>query len=205
MNRHFQFVFKICRACFPAAIGLMLSLGSTMHAHASAPNASQAATKYVECGKPLLRENSSPASLGKAGFRIDVSGESYFFDTDERVLISFESADSSGAVAHVKLDQPPVALFREQAIWRERFMQDVAERSSVELERTTPGPGLTLFTVNKSSLKGKFVGISLLIDAVRGVAVQWDWDMSDRYGSINDVKALQDKIWKRLVPCLGTK
>lgn len=97
MNRHSQFIFKLCRACFPGAIGLMLSLGSTMHAHASAPNASQAATKYVECGKPLLRENSPRASLGKAGFRIDVNGESYFFDTDERILISFDSSDSKKA------------------------------------------------------------------------------------------------------------
>jgi hypothetical protein len=62
---------------------------------------------------------------------------------------------------------------------------------------------LTVVTVNQTSIKKKFAGISFLIDAARGVVVQWNWAGSTRYSNPGEVKAMQDSIWRVLAPCLS--
>lgn len=165
-------------------------------------SASTVAERYVQCSRPLLRIGDAIASQGNGGYGIEVQGERYFFVFDERLTFSLLSADGSAGVAHVKIDQSP-SEFSEQARWRERWMEDIAERSGVPLIRQGQTGKVTLFTVNKKALTGKSAGLSVLVDPQHKVFVQWEWDNSTNYAGPQDVVAVQAATWKNLLPCLA--
>jgi hypothetical protein len=160
------------------------------------------AQRYVECARPSLRIGDAIASQGNGGYGIEVQGERYFFVYDERLTFSLLSADGRFPAAHVKVDRSS-SQFSEQAQWRERWLEDIAERSGVPLIRQAPEGSIILLTVNKKALTGKSAGLSVLIDAPHQVFVQWEWDNSGNYAGPQDVAALQAATWKSLVPCLA--
>lgn len=160
------------------------------------------AQRYIECSRPSLQIGDAVVSQGSGGYGIEVRGERYFFVYDERLTFSLLSTDGRSPVAHVKADRSP-SQFSEQAQWRERWLEDIAERSGVPLIRQTAVGNVTLLTVNKKALTGKFAGLSVLIDAPHQVFVQWEWDNATGYAGPQDVAALQAATWKTLVPCLA--
>ncbi|MES2300122.1 MAG: hypothetical protein V4582_24015 [Pseudomonadota bacterium] len=178
------------------------TLAAAGAALAATPDAEQVADQYATCGKPLLRESAARATEEFTEFGVTVQGERYVFKLEKRVSMTFEASEGKGPVAHVKVDRPVDGAFAEQAAWRERFLQDVATRGGIVMERNTQAAGVKVFTVNKNSLKGRYAGISTLIDPARSVIVQWDWDLSERYASAQDVKLVQSAVWAQLLPCL---
>lgn len=79
----------------------------------------------------------------------------------------------------------------------------MADRAGVVLERQQLDEQLTVVTVNQTNPQKKFAGMSFLIDAARGVVVQWNWAGSARYSSLGEVKAMQDSVLRVLAPCLS--
>ena len=53
----------------------------------------------------------------------------------------------------------------------------------------------------KSTIGGKFAGVSLLVDRRRMVFVEWDWHQMKRYASPADFTTLQETVWRQLLPC----
>lgn len=182
-------------------IVLAICLTSPQESRAEA-SAVTVAERYVQCTRPLLRIGDAIASEGNGGYGIEVQGERYFFVFDERLTFSLLLADGSAGIAHVKIDRSP-SEFNEQARWRERWLEDIAERSGVPLIRQGQTGGVTLFTVNKKALSGKSAGLSVLIDPRHKAFVQWEWDNSTKYAGPQDVVAVQAATWKNLLPCLA--
>lgn len=176
-----------------------LALPQTSYAAASPGSAAQ---RYIECARPALQIGDAIVSQGNGGYGIEVQGERYFFVYDERLTFSLLSADGRSPAAHVKLDRSP-SQFSEQSQWRERWMEDIAERSRVPLIRQAPAGSVTLLTVNKKALTGKSAGLSVLIDPAHQIFVQLEWDNSTSYAGPQDVAALQAATWKNLLPCLA--
>lgn len=189
------------RAVGWAAMVAIVGMGMSISAGAAVP-LSQVAEKYIACAKPVLREHEPYRGQGRTGFGVAIQGEPYYFILADRILVAFDAVERGGTVANLKLDLPTESEFDEQAVWRERMLADVADRSGVPLERSSPRAGMTLLTVNKRSLMGKSAGISMLIDRDREVMVEWAWSILDRYQGPDDVKALQAEVWKHLLPCL---
>jgi hypothetical protein len=184
-----------------AILIVAICLTSPQKSRAGPPSAT-VAERYIECSRPLLQIGDAVAHLPSGGYGIEVQGERYFFVFDERSTFSLLSADGSSPVAHIKIDRSP-SEFSEQSQWRERWLADIAERSGVPLIRQTPSAKLKLLTVNKKVLTGKSAGLSVLVDSEQKVFVQWEWDNSVSYTGPQDVAAIQDATWKKLIPCLA--
>jgi hypothetical protein len=199
------FPLHLARIGTAFATTLLLGAGLPALSHAAEQSAPEAANDYIRCSKTSL-DTAGPEVLDNvSGFGVVVKGERYFFNLRERVKITFNSPKDGLPIAHVLVDRPPSEEFEEHRAWRERFIEDVAERANSNLERLEPAAGLRAVTVNKKNLKGEFLGLSLLTDRSRGVMVQWNWDNAKRYASPSDLSALQTSIWKDLGPCLTQK
>jgi hypothetical protein len=202
VHHHYKLSGQFRRYRVLVAMTVLLAMGWSAAAGAAVPALSQVAEKYISCSKPILREHGHYTSQGRGGFGAVIQGEAVYFDLADRILVAFDSANHAETVVHLKIDRPLVNEFNGQAVWRERMLQDVADRSGVVLDRSSPRAGITLFTINKTGLTGKFAGQSMLIDQDRDVMVEWDWNILERYRGPNDVKALQTEVWKYLIPCL---
>jgi len=202
VHHHYKLSGQFRRYRVLVAMTVLLAMGWNAAAGAAVPALSQVAEKYISCSKPILREHGHYTSQGRGGFGAVIQGEAVYFDLADRILVAFDSANHAETVVHLKIDRPLVNEFNGQAVWRERMLQDVADRSGVVLDRSSPRAGITLFTINKTGLTGKFAGQSMLIDQDRHVMVEWDWNILERYRGPNDVKALQKEVWKYLIPCL---
>ena len=183
------------------SVAVCFALPTILHAEVSL---STAAKRYVECSRPLLQVGEVIADQGAGGYGIEIHDEPYYFMFKGRQTFSLLSKDG-GAVAHVKIDQPPVEEFSEQVQWRERWMEDIAERSGVPLHRQALSGQIMSLTVNKKSLTGKFAGLSVLVDSQRKLFVQWEWDHSSRYAGPKDLAAMQASTWTNLMPCIANR
>jgi len=81
-------------------------------------------------------------------------------------------------------------------------MKELAGRTKTKLERQKLGSEIEAMTANKAELKGRYVGLSLLIDPARQVMVQWNW-IGGRYARVDDVQAFQASVWQALGPCMA--
>lgn len=71
-------------------------------------------------------------------------------------------------------------------------------------ERSLAG-GARLLAVNKSEIKGNYVGQSLLIDPARQLFIDMAWpntlDIYRGPDGLRHVREVQDDVWQRLLSC----
>ncbi|KAB8050105.1 hypothetical protein GCN78_15725 [Janthinobacterium rivuli] len=164
--------------------------------------------QYANCVKPSYHQAGLLVQDGVGRYQIDVKGESYTVEWQERMGFSLQAGIDGPVAAVVKLDRPPTGQFEEQAHWRERWLRDVAERSGVELEERALAGGARLLAVNKGEIKGDYVGQSLLIDAKRQLFIDIAWpntlDIYRGADGLRHVRQVQDDVWQRLLSCPPT-
>ncbi|MFM9436629.1 hypothetical protein ACFDR9_003714 [Janthinobacterium sp. CG_23.3] len=184
--------------------GACLTLPMLGHGKNEQAALSVVAQRHGECLRPSFGVGEL-VSISKdvfGGYGIEVQGERYWATVPQRMTYQLLSQDGAEVVARVNLDRPPVAEFDEQARWRVRWLEDIAERAGVALNRQSLRDGAQLLTVNKDELKGQFAGMSMLVDPRHRSFVQWDWHILPRYTGAQDVVATQSDVWGKLMPCL---
>gem|GEM_PF-2274689 len=181
--------------------GACLALPLAVCAKADEPALASVAQRHGECLGSSFKTGSTVASQDVGGYGIEVQGERYWVALEGRLTFSLLQVGGGDAVAQVKLDRPPSADFDEQARWRERWLEDVAARSGVTLERRALPENAQLLTLNKKTLSGRFLGLSLLVDPQRKLFVQWDWNKLARYTDPRDLLTTQKAVWEALIPC----
>ena len=193
-----------------AIVALCASLSPAMAASApSAPPFLDVLTyQYANCVQPAYHQADLLMQDGAGRYRIDVKGEAYTVELQERMGFSLLAGIGGPVAAVVKLDRPPAGQFEEQARWRERWLRDVAERSGVALDERTLAGGARLLTVNKGEIKGNYVGQSLLVDPARQLFIDMAWpntlDIYRGPDGLRHVRAVQDDVWQRLLSCPPT-
>ncbi|WP_425251898.1 hypothetical protein ACPJXG_18025 [Janthinobacterium sp. NFX145] len=161
--------------------------------------------QYANCVKPSYHQADLRVQDGVGRYQIDVKGEAYTVELQERLGFSLQAGIDGPVAAIVKLDRPPKGQFGEQARWRERWLRDVAERSGVALDERVLAGGARLLTVNKGEIKGNYVGQSLLIDPARLLFIDMAWPNTLGIyrgpDGLRHVREVQDDVWKRLLSC----
>jgi len=189
-----------------AAAALCASLSPAMAASpATPPFLDVLVYQYATCVKPAYHQADLLSQDGAGRYQIDVKGETYTVELQERMGFSLQAGIGGPVAAVVKLDRPPTGQFEEQARWRERWLRDVAERSGVKLEERALAGGARLLAVNKGEIKGNYVGQSLLIDPARQLFIDMAWpntlDIYRGADGLRHVRQVQDDVWKRLLSC----
>jgi hypothetical protein len=190
-----------------AAAALCASLSPAMAAASPAtpPFLDVLAYQYATCVKPAYHQADLLLQDGAGRYQIDVKGETYTVELQERMGFSLQAGIGGPVAAVVKLDRPPTGQFEEQARWRERWLRDVAERSGVKLEERALAGGARLLAVNKGEIKGNYVGHSLLVDPARQLFIDMAWpntlDIYRGADGLRHVRQVQDDVWKRLLSC----
>lgn len=192
---------------YAAAAALCASLSPAMAAStpAAPPFLDVLVYQYANCVKPAYHQTDLLVQDGAGRYQIDVKGEAYTVELQERMGFSLQAGTGGPVAAVVKLDRPPQGQFAEQARWRERWLRDVAERSGVALDERAFAGGARLLAVNKAEIKGSYVGQSLLIDPARQLFIDIAWPNTlDIYRSpdaLRQVRQVQDDVWKRMLSC----
>ncbi|WP_317204418.1 hypothetical protein [Janthinobacterium sp.] len=157
--------------------------------------------RHAECLRPAFGSGDT-LTHGVGGYGIEAQGERYWVALEARMEFPLLSRDGGEVLAQFKVDRPPSADFEEQAVWRVRWLEDVAARTGVALSSQTFADGVRVVTINKPVLKGQFAGISLMLDAPRRLFAQWDWSILPRYNGPDDLAATQAAVWRQAMPCL---
>lgn len=184
-------------------VGACLSLPALGHAKNEQAALGAVAQRHGDCLRPAFGVGEALSKDDFGGYGIEVQGERYWVMVPQRLTFQLLGKDGAEVLARVNLDRPPIAEFEEQARWRARWLEDVAERSGVALIRQDLRDGAQLLTVNKAVLKGQFAGLSMLVDTRRRSFAEWDWSILPRYAGAQDVAATQAAVWERLLPCLS--
>ena len=198
---------KIKYAAAAALCALCASLSPAMAAStpAAAPFLDVLAYQYANCVKPAYHQADLLVQEGTGRYQIDVKGEAYTVELQERMGFSLQAGIGGPVAAVVKLDRPPTGQFAEQARWRERWLRDVAERSGVALDERALAGGARLLAVNKGEIKGNYVGQSLLVDPARQLFIDIAWpntlDIYRGPDALRQVRQVQDDVWKRMLSC----
>lgn len=199
-----------CAMQYAAAAALYASLSPAMAAStpAAPPFLDVLAYQYANCVKPAYHQADLLVQDGTGRYQIDVKGEAYTVELQERMGFSLQAGIDGPVAAVVKLDRPPTGQFEEQARWRERWLRDVAERSGVALDARALAGGARLLTVNKREIKGNYVGQSLLVDPARQLFIDMAWPNTlgiyRGADGLRHVRAVQDDVWQRLLSCPPT-
>ena len=192
---------------YAAAAALCASLSPAMAASppAGPPFLDVLVYQYANCVKPAYRQADLLVQEGTGRYQIDVKGEAYTVELQERMGFSLQAGIGGPVAAVVKLDRPPTGQFAEQARWRERWLRDVAERSGVALDERALAGGARLLAVNKGEIKGNYVGQSLLVDPARQLFIDIAWpntlDIYRGPDALRQVRQVQDDVWKRMLSC----
>ena len=161
--------------------------------------------QYANCVKPAYHQADLLLQDGTGRYQIDVKGEAYTVELQERMGFSLQAGIGGPVAAVVKLDRPPKGQFAEQERWRVRWLRDVAERSGVALDERALAGGARLLTVNKGEIKGNYVGQSLLVDPARQLFIDLAWpntlDIYRGADGLRQVREVQDDVWQRLLSC----
>ena len=197
---------------YAAAAALCASLSPAMAASTPAappfPFLDVLVYQYANCVKPAYHQADLLVQDGTGRYQIDVKGEAYTVELQERMGFSLQAGIDGPVAAVVKLDRPPTGQFEEQARWRERWLRDVAERSGVALDARALAGGARLLTVNKREIKGNYVGQSLLVDPARQLFIDMAWPNTlgiyRGADGLRHVRAVQDDVWQRLLSCPPT-
>lgn len=197
---------------YAAAAALCASLSPAMAASTPAappfPFLDVLVYQYANCVKPAYHQADILLQDGAGRYQIDVKGETYTVELQERMGFSLQAGIGGPVAAVVKLDRPPKGQFEEQARWRERWLRDVAERSGVALDERTLAGGARLLTVNKGEIKGNYVGQSLLLDPARQLFIDLAWpntlDIYRGADGLRQVREVQDDVLQRLLSCPPT-
>ena len=198
---------KIKYAAAAALCALCASLSPAMAAStpAAPPFLDVLAYQYANCVKPAYYQADLLVQEGTGRYQIDVKGEPYAVELQERMDFSLQAGIGGPVAAVVKLDRPPTGQFAEQARWRERWLRDVAERSGVALDERALAGGARLLAVNKGEIKGNYVGQSLLVDPARQLFIDIAWpntlDIYRGPDALWQVRQVQDDVWKRMLSC----
>ena len=198
---------KMQYAAAAALCALCASLSPAMAAStpAAPPFLDVLAYQYANCVKPAYHQADLLVQEGTGRYQIDVKGEAYTVELQERMGFSLQAGIGGPVAAVVKLDRPPTGQFAEQARWRERWLRDVAERSGVALDERALAGGARLLAVNKGEIKGNYVGQSLLVDPARQLFIDIAWpntlDIYRGPDALRQVRQVQEDVWKRMLSC----
>jgi len=198
---------KMQYAAAVALCALCASLSPAMAAStpAAAPFLDVLAYQYANCVKPAYHQADLLVQEGTGRYQIDVKGEAYTVELQERMGFSLQAGIGGPVAAVVKLDRPPTGQFAEQARWRERWLRDVAERSGVALDERALAGGARLLAMNKGEIKGNYVGQSLLVDPARQLFIDIAWpntlDIYRGPDALRQVRQVQEDVWKRMLSC----
>lgn len=198
---------KMQYAAAVALCALCASLSPAMAAStpAAPPFLDVLVYQYANCVKPAYHQADLLVQDGTGRYQIDVKGEAYTVELQERMGFSLQAGIGGPVATVVKLDRPPKGQFEEQARWRERWLRDVAERSGVALDERTLAGGARLLAVNKGAIKGNYVGQSLLIDPARQLFIDMAWpntlDIYRGPDGVRQVRQVQDDVWQRMLSC----
>lgn len=182
------------RLLLAATLGLPLLAGA-------APATDDIGRQWGECARPQFAAVMATVDKGFGGYAIEVGEERYWIAMVERATFMLQLAATHENIARIKISRPPLAEFDEQAGWRARWLEDVAARSAVTMERRLLGGGTELLSIAKSRMGGRFVGVSLIIDRQRKAFGELDWQRLERYASPADVLEMQETVWRQLLPC----
>lgn len=193
------------RCAAATALCASLSLAMAASAPVEPPFLDVLAYQYANCVQPAYHQVDLLLQDGTGRYQIDVKGETYTIELQERMGFSLQAGIGGPLAAVIKLDRPPKGQFAEQARWRERWLRDVAKRSGVELEERAFAGGARLLAVNKGQIKGNYVGQSLLIDPARQLFTDIAWPNTlDTYRApegLRHVRQMQDDVWQHLLSC----
>ena len=198
---------KMQYAAAAALCALCASLSPAMAAStpAAPPFLDVLAYQYANCVKPAYHQADLLVQEGTGRYQIDIKGEAYTVELQERMGFSLQAGIDGPVAAVVKLDRPPTGQFAEQARWRERWLRDVAERSGVALDERALAGGARVLAVNKGEVKGNYVGQSLLIDPARQLFIDIAWpntlDIYRGPDALRQVRQVQEDVWKRMLSC----
>ena len=198
---------KMQYAAAAALCALCASLSPAMAAStpAAPPFLDVLAYQYANCVKPAYHQADLLVQEGTGRYQIDIKGEAYTVELQERMGFSLQAGIDGPVAAVVKLDRPPTGQFAEQARWRERWLRDVAERSGVALDERALAGGARLLAVNKGEIKGNYVGQSLLVDPARQLFIDIAWpntlDIYRGPDALRQVRQVQEDVWKRMLSC----
>lgn len=184
----------IARLLWPVAVAIPACAAAT-------PGTDDIARQLRDCAAPQFAAVMVSVDKGFGGYAIEVGGERYWIAMAERATVALQSSGTREAIARIKISRPPAADFDEQAMWRERWLEDVAARSAVPVERRMLASGAEMLTMSKRAIGGKFAAVSLLVDHQRRIFAEWDWRRMDGYAGPADVASMQETVWRQLLPC----
>lgn len=176
-------------------------LSVSASAIAAPPSPRTMAEQFSTCAQPSFQ----PGELlneGATGFGVELDGEHYWMSVLDRVVLPLQASRAGPAVATLRLDRPVAEEFQEQMVWRQRLLQHMASLTEVPVRETLLADGARLLTANKKVLKGKYAGMSLIIDQKRQVFIQIEWNRLPSYSTMHEATEVQEAVLARLRTCL---
>lgn len=176
-------------------------LSAPASASAAPPSLQVMAQQFSTCAQPSFQAGEL-LNEGATGFGIDLDGDRYWVSVLDRVVLPLQSSRDTPPVATLRLDRPVVAEFQEQMLWRQRLLQHAATLMGIAVHETPLAEGARLLTANKKILKGKYAGLSLIVDQKRQLFVQIEWARLPSYTTMQEAIAMQEAVLARLRTCL---
>lgn len=186
-----SFVFLLC----------VILLSVPASAIAAPPSLQAMAQQFIACAQPSF-QSGELLDEGVTGFGIDLDGDRYWVAVMDRVVLPLQASRDAPPVATLRLDRPVVEEFQEQMVWRQRLLQHTASLMDVPVQETPLADGARLLTANKKILKGKYAGLSLIVDQKRQLFVQIEWTRLPSYTTMREATAMQEAVLARLRTCL---
>lgn len=161
--------------------------------------------QLAQCAAPALSASNIEVDSGSGGLAIEALRERHWLELAGGASLVLRRADGRD-LARVRVQLPAPGHYAQQQRWREHALLDAAARGGGKLRRLDWPGQARVVTLNKRAvdgkMEGKYVGLSLLSDAGRGVFVQWHWMNLEDYADGGALAAAQQAVLLPLLACL---